>query len=532
MIDKIIENWLTKSSEKSYQLPFCNLLRNEGYTILHLTRHCAMEYGKDIIAIAPDGSPTVFQLKDVNGKKYKLKDFQQEVGQLTTMIMVPLNHPSLETTGQHQSFLVVNGEIEEEVFNAIHTMNSNWEKQGLPFKLKTIVKGEIIQKAINFKDNFLPTEVNEFKLLLEFQLDDGTGLLNKAKFALLLESIFEKKADSVNEARRIISSGALLCSFALSSYIERHNYFALIEGWTILIAYTLGFAEKNNIAFRDLSIELNLAEKIIENNLLDIYDEIKSRNNLINEFPQQDAFIHKHRTVMFLGMVSYLGILKKYDTQVDINLEKIQNLYKQFGNFNFVWGESAVPYFLTMAWCRYSFNEIFGKQDILTVFQLFLETVNNTENVFPNYYYDVEQAIIMWHDPLSPGASEALNDRTSRILETLVHLNAVSESKQVLQDRWNEITEFYLTEFRPIDKTDFYKWHIDKGVEHTKPPFAGKTWNSLIAESSVIDISLLPNYLMLMPKFVPLFLMVYPHRFQRDLVLFFHQHHKNYRGGS
>lgn len=51
MIERVIENWLDNASEKTYQVPFCYMLVKQGHKIIHLSRHCGMEHGKDIITI-------------------------------------------------------------------------------------------------------------------------------------------------------------------------------------------------------------------------------------------------------------------------------------------------------------------------------------------------------------------------------------------------------------------------------------------------------------------------------------------------
>ena len=66
MLERVIENWLDKATERSFEKPYCYMLAAEGHTIIHLTRHSSMELGKDIITIAPDGTPCAFQLKTGN----------------------------------------------------------------------------------------------------------------------------------------------------------------------------------------------------------------------------------------------------------------------------------------------------------------------------------------------------------------------------------------------------------------------------------------------------------------------------------
>ena len=65
MLERIIENWLDKATERSFEKPFCYMLSAEGYTIIDLTRHSSMELGKDIITIAPDGTPLCLSVKNL-----------------------------------------------------------------------------------------------------------------------------------------------------------------------------------------------------------------------------------------------------------------------------------------------------------------------------------------------------------------------------------------------------------------------------------------------------------------------------------
>ena len=51
MIERLIENWLTKAGERdkyNFTVPFSHLLAGEGYRVVHLSRHGEMEQGKDL----------------------------------------------------------------------------------------------------------------------------------------------------------------------------------------------------------------------------------------------------------------------------------------------------------------------------------------------------------------------------------------------------------------------------------------------------------------------------------------------------
>jgi hypothetical protein len=73
-LEKTIENWLTKTNEIGYQLPFCQVLLGEEFSICHISKHNAFEQGKDIIAVDSNGDPHVFQLKRGNITSAKWRD--------------------------------------------------------------------------------------------------------------------------------------------------------------------------------------------------------------------------------------------------------------------------------------------------------------------------------------------------------------------------------------------------------------------------------------------------------------------------
>ena len=146
MLERVIENWLDKATERSFEQPFCYMLSAEGHTIIHLTRHGAMELGKDIITIAPDGTPCAFQLKAGNISLAKWRD--EVSAQTFDLVSLKINHPSVDSSKHHKSYLVTNGNIAEEVSRAIDDRNRTWENQNQPYlHLKTIVRGQLLEKA-------------------------------------------------------------------------------------------------------------------------------------------------------------------------------------------------------------------------------------------------------------------------------------------------------------------------------------------------------------------------------------------------
>ena len=124
MIERLLENWLTRANERSFQIPFCHWLAYKGHTVVHMSRHCAMEMGKDILAIDPEGIPCAYQLKGVEGGgRITLSKWRDDLSkQLHPLVHRKIVHPSIPDR-PHRSFIVINGELDEEVARDIDDFN-------------------------------------------------------------------------------------------------------------------------------------------------------------------------------------------------------------------------------------------------------------------------------------------------------------------------------------------------------------------------------------------------------------------------
>ena len=524
MIERIIDNWLTKSSERSYQLPFCYMLVQEGYTVIHLTRHCGMEFGKDVIANDPDKIPCTYQLKDVKGGKYKLRDWQENIHQIYQMVLTPLEHPSVPPHQQHRSFLVINGDIDEEVSTAIILQNLKWERQGEKYKIEVIVKGQLLEMALKNKDQFIPSELLDFKLLLEFQLNDGVGFLDKEKFARLIGSIVEKEKVSTREEKRLVSSAALLCSLALSNYSKLNNYVAVIEGWVIYQAHVLGLAEKKNRKIETFFEELDLADKIINFSLLDLVDEINDHTHLLVGDLNQDAFVYKYRVTILMGLVAYLGIKCWFNESVDVDRNYLLQILQRFEEHMGVWGEAAVPFFLNIYW----FYLLEGKKDdayriIFLLLNFIVIYGSDPVIMLTNFYYSAESTMLQLLEGKREANQAIVQHRGSFVLETILHLVTKEELKESVKSFWNPISKFYFEEFKMERAGDFYMWRIPKGKTITKHPPATKKWSELRNEANKLVETSIANALKDYPHYIPLFLIVYPHRLNPNIVTWIDQ---------
>ncbi len=357
MIERLLENWLDKANERSFQLPFCQALAANGHTILHISRHCGMELGKDIISIDPEGVICAYQLKGVGGRKMTLNQWREQLGnQISPLVMQSVVHPSIPDSTPHHAYVVTNGEFNEEVLYEIATWNKARIDDGMPNRqLKTIVKGEMLDMFKILQTDFWPTELDDAKTLLELYLAHGTGPLPKEKLGKLFLSVlpFKTKADeqpTKTACSRAIASCGILCSLAICSFINRNNHCAEFEAWTLYFCYVLGLAEKWNLPEPFWKAELELASNAMYGALKGCCDELMNRAHFVETDPLADKGIYDVRMTYLLGLMSVYGLWRHdppkipWDNDKALNHDGFLRIFcSERKTQVHIWGEAVVP---------------------------------------------------------------------------------------------------------------------------------------------------------------------------------------------
>ena len=196
-LEKTIENWLTTTNELGYQMPFCQLLLSEGYSVCHNSKQNAFEQGKDIIAIDKDGTPCGFQLKGGNITNARWRDeVKQEIEELIDYKIV---HPAIDKTKKHRSFLVTNGELEDTVRIGIDNLNGGKWKDN---PLQVITRGQLLNKFVELSGNFTPQEVADYKSFLDLYFVDGRELFDEEKYSALIVGVLRLNQDGLSKEER------------------------------------------------------------------------------------------------------------------------------------------------------------------------------------------------------------------------------------------------------------------------------------------------------------------------------------------
>ncbi len=515
MLERVIENWLDKATERSFQQPYCYILSADGHTIIHSTRHSAMELGKDIITINRHGTPCAFQLKTGN---ISLAKWRSEVNpQIDDLVYGQINHPSVDNSRHHISYLVTNGNIEEEVSRAIDDRNRTWKDQGLPYCLKTIVRGQILEKATNLGIDLWPSELTEIKTLLEMFLESGQGVLPK-----------EKLADSENEpskthCERVIASAAILCAIAISSFSNEKNHVAEIEAWMLYISYVLALAERWGLSDKVYEGEFEIAAQSIYNSLANLCDEIKERKEFIEGDPLADSYIYDIRVTWLLGLMSIYVLWRasKNEPKDDVD-DFLREFRKEKQDQLDFWGEAAIPQWLAYLWYSRKISATTEPDDILgyLVSEICEQNGPKGGGFLASPYYEADDIL-----PEMLGVpDEPLMDSfsgQSYALEGLIHLYVrenSKQSKQSMKSLWPDVTRLMYLSFEPENFCDFYRWRNEEGKNWTVSPKHTQEWDELKALASESEGTCIPPSIKKHPILLLLFLCVYPHRMNAEIL--------------
>ena len=525
MLERVIENWLDKATERSYEQPFCYMLSAEGHTIIHLTGHSVMEMGKDIITIAPDGTPCAFQLKTGN---ISVAKWRNEVSSQTfDLVLNDIKHASFDTPMDHRSYLVTNGNIVEEVSDAIDRRNQAWVRKGQPC-LKTIDRGQLLEKAKRLGTELWPTELTDIKTILEMFLEDGRGVLPKAKLASLFESTFPMKRPdngkppSQKHCERVIASAAILCAIATSSFSNENNHVAEIEAWTLYIAYVLAIAERWGLPAKAYENEFEIATQSIYNSLVNLCDEIKKRKYLVEGNPLADSYVYKVRITWLLGLMSIYALWKGSKGEPK---NEVDNFLREFCEEKRhqmdLWGEAAIPQFLAYFWYFLKIDAVKEPEDLIRCLVSSICERNGPTGggSLASPYYEVEDIL-----PHFLGVSEEpLMDSfkgESYALEGLVHLYVRRNRKQPMKSLWPGVTRLSFVSFEPNNYCDFYRWRNETrdGKNWTVSPKHTQDWDELRALAAESDGACIPPSIKSHPILLLLFLCVYPHRMNAQIL--------------
>lgn len=525
---KAIENWLTNTNELGYQLPFCQILVNEGFRLVHISKHNAFEQGKDIIAVDTKGRPHIYQLKRGN---VALGEWRSIVkAELEELIDLKIVHPSVNKSLKPIPYLVTNGYLEDTVRLQLDNLNAGKWKHN---PIKVIVLGELLEKFLKWSYEFTPQEISNYKNFLDLYFADGKGPTDEEKIAILLGSTLQLESEKLNkeECKRNISAAILFTSYIVSPFKKEENHISIVQILVILLSYILALIEKHNLPDQYWKGSFDLVWSEIRNHLGKLETEVKEGGlDTIYQsvWDGEIAPYRKHIAVVYLLGYKLSQILESDEQWTDLGQE--QYLEKIIPSLT-VWGETSLLAYVFLF--EYLFMVTNRDRDSIAFLVIALQLILRFNGKKPDEevpeglqspYYKIETGIntILGLEEEESPVNENFHKR-SFMIKPIVELFARHQRKDILEIAWRAITYIQQERFIPDQKWMFFLWHSNQGKHRMEYPKQTQSWAELKAEADEINMEEIPNSLVRMPFLIPLYLLVYPHRINTNLIKFLDQ---------
>lgn len=519
-LEKTIENWLTTTNELSYQMPFCQLLLSKGYTVCHNSKQNAFEQGKDIIAINKSGVPCGFQLKGGNITNRRWRDEVKD--EIEELIDYQIVHPSISKSKGHLSFLVTNGELEDTVRVGIDNLNTGKWKEN---PLEVITGGELLSKFVDISNNFTPQEVTAYKSFLDLYFRDGKELINEKEYSNFITEVLRLNKDGLSkeERKRNIASAVLYTGYIISSAKKSKNHITTIQTLSLLCAHILGLAEKYSLEERYWLDSFEIIWGEIEITAQNLQDEIGNDELEKLVTSMWDGELGQYRRHIAIGYLLAFkcaqlidGNNKWDDIFNDVFFTKLKDSVVPWGEGGFF------PIILLSLLLDRTPTlpgvDAFKSVCVIIEFLIKFNGAESDEGVLSPYYgitTAIERKFGLLKEPLDENFA-----RRSFTMKAIIDLLIRHKRRADVEEYWRDITYIEQEEFLPKETWMHFLWRSKKGKNESNFPVQTQSWSVLEKEAQNINLKNIPRTLQKQKRFLPFFLLLYPHRVTTNYIKF------------
>ena len=521
MLARLIEAWTDSVSERAYQAPFCQMLVHQGHRILHNTRHSALEFGKDIVSVDPNGVPCAYQLKGHPGRRLTKSDYAASLTQIHELVYQPILYPGVPQT-RHRAYLVTNGEVEEEVQVAVSSLSQNLGLNVAASSLELISRGTFIRWGVDLAEGLWPTGMADLTVLFSLLAKSGLGSVPLEQLDQMLRSTLGLTEESVQktpsdaEIERRIASASLLVPVALRNFSLRENHWAIATGWCMYAAYAVSAAERFGLQSKRLEQFVDIAERAAADALRVFAREIVSRGKVGPVSFAEVAYFRTRHTLL-CSIVALVWFFDQQGEAEDELARDIEGYLREHGDEIELWGEAAIPQILMVIWCLAEIDPTPRSDGILASLlnAAVTRSINPSSAALYGVHYDAETVLTHVHADILRPASDPLEGEDthppSSFAEALLQIAARRNLKRTCKAIWNKYSHLQLRRFEPPERWQTCLYRTEKGAEFVYRPPKRESWPHLVEQAHGPAKDLLDEF-QERPILLAMFALIFPHR--------------------
>ena len=517
MKEKLVEEWLIRAGERGgIDQAFGQWLITQGHEILWLG-HSSIEFGKDIVSLAPDGSVHAYQLKD---EDLSLAELRKITPQINELIDIPTVHPRIPAGSSHVPHLVTSGIAKEEAFHQIRAKNDGLRASGKP-EIELIDRRGLITRFVGMSDAFWPEKPAEIRDFFSFYLADGKGDFDHKRFSSVLRGLLPILDESPKRRGQRIAAVGLLGNYLLNPFEREGDHWSLFQGWTLIGSHVAWFAAKAGLSKSKWRSSFDLAKLSAVASLINLSKEALAPGALSPADWEFDDYTRSRNLVVASALAAscLIGKSNRLGGSEVVNL-LLGRLVRD--NRLFSWGESAVPHILAVQWHTEMHQP--GRSAIRQICEIVRALCERNhlysdDEGFAAPYVSADEILARLFSH-NPQPDQQKRGRACWSLEALVQFLARRDCRQFLEEKWPEISKLEMISFFPQAPEDILIWQCDQGREVGTLPEQTQSWAALRQKAKTDKSYELPQVLLEDPCFALMFMLTCPHRVSASLVQF------------
>ena len=512
MIERAIENWLTRTNERNYQAAFCQVLMHQGHRVLYSSSHGPMEQGKDVITLGPDSECHAYQTKTGN---IGLTEWRSIAGEIHELMELPVNYPGVAKSRVHKAYLVTNGSVSDPVRIQINDRNEDNLRKGRQYAHLEIIGGDSLLKFfVDAQGRFVPRELPDMRSFLELYLEDGRAMLPKDKmFAVLEGTSFGQAPTKKSDAIDAITSSLIIVSYLLNSFEAAANHYAMAEGWSILAACIARYVAGHSIPVDQWRGSLDLVLAEMDANLALLRKEAVARTDLLEGDIRADGGVMlRARTTIVLGALACHELFPAGTGRTDRSPDEVLKLICDHIDRRCFWGDSAFPYiFCIIKFLEARNKKALAERLLVELFTVLVETNYQHQGpVFPSPYLGVEEILAASIPDRMQEANFEGYRGSSYILRSVLEMLVRRGRRDLVAAKWRRLTYCQQNHFIPHRPEDVFAWRTKDGTNASGFANQTQSWSALVAECR--DLSGIPSVYQDLRQVLSFHILVCPHR--------------------
>ncbi|USA40929.1 hypothetical protein [Pelagerythrobacter marinus] len=524
--NKLVESWLDNQSERQYQPAFVQLLISEGWDVLHNTRHTALEFGKDVIARAPDGTLYAIQLKGNPGTRVSKSEAQSLLGQFREgMISFVPDAYQATKNERHVFVFCTNGEIDEAAMVLFENVAKHCGEPGVAAsKVEYWSRGNLLNRFTPQIEKVWPSSPEAMSRVLKVYTHEGRDLPD---IQLISASIEEAMKDpykmTASRKRAIITASLLFSEILKRPWRESEDHYSMFlisvlaavrcipladrDDGTVLIAEYLEVAAEHANSLISEAIELGYDPKLTW----------AQRNPLA----EVDIMIERRRLIADAG--AFLVLFG-----VELSPEKrtyLRELLEYSFDPNTLWGQAVIPSMIVRYWA-YRKLDATCKPDLalISVLRAVISAARRRDSALAANsppYYRFDEVLYLTSGGIVGDKSDISRDialNRSYFAKALFLMVAKRNWKQTCKNLWRVYSNL-LHESVRVPDNDFFSPQHSKEGENSGQQIFDSTWLEQIEEAVRLSDWSLAKAFEPFPALLAAYLTIVPYRAQPWVIM-------------